>query len=267
MGRVDGKVALITGAGRGQGRSHAVRLAEEGADIVALDVCRPVPEADYEMATSDDLAETAELVRRAGRRVVTGEVDVRDEEGMVAAAADAVAELGRLDVVCANAGVCVAGTWDGLSSQAWRTSVDVNLTGVWNTCRATIGHLVAAGGGSLIITSSYAGLRGAPFLAAYSATKHAVVGLAKELANELADRLVRVNTVHPTGVTGTGMTVPGLFPLLAERPELGNAYRNALPVRAVDPIDISNAVLYLASDESRYVTGTQLAVDAGVTNR
>ena len=267
MGRVEGKVALITGAGRGQGRSHAVRLAQEGADVIALDVCAPIPEAEYDMATADDLAETAELVRAHGRRVVTAAVDVRDEEAMVRATADAVAELGRLDVVSANAGICVAGTWDGLSSRAWQTSVDVNLTGVWNTCRATIGHLVSAGGGSLIITSSYAGLRGAPFLAAYSATKHAVVGLAKELANELADRLVRVNTVHPTGVSGTGMTVPALFPLLGERPELGQAYVNALPVQAVDPIDISHAVLYLASDEARYVTGTSLVVDAGVTNR
>ena len=267
MGRVEGKVALITGAGRGQGRSHAVRLAEEGADIVALDVCAPIPEAQYDMASADDLAETASLVRAAGRRVVTAAVDVRDEDAMRRAVDDAVAELGHLDVVCANAGICVAGSWDGLPAEAWRSTIDVNLTGVWNTCRATIGHLLAAGGGSLIITSSYAGLRGAPFLAAYSASKHAVVGLAKELANELAAQSVRVNTVHPTGVTGTGMTVPGLAPLLGERRDLGAAYVNALPVAAVDPIDISHAVVYLASDESRYVTGTTLAVDAGVTNR
>lgn len=267
MGRVEGKVALITGAGRGQGRSHAVRLAEEGADIVAIDLAAPIPEAGYAMSGPDDLAETAELVRKTGRRVVTAEADVRDEQALTRAATDAVAELGRLDVVVANAGICVAGTWDGLPAEAWQASVDVNLTGVWHTCRATIGHLLAVGGGSLIITSSYAGLRGAPFLAAYSATKHAVVGLAKELANELAEHCVRVNTVHPTGVTGTGMTVPGLQPLLADHPQLATAYLNALPVQAVDPIDISHAVVYLASDEARYVTGTAIPVDAGVTNR
>jgi SDR family mycofactocin-dependent oxidoreductase len=266
VGRVEGKVALITGAGRGQGRSHAVRLAEEGADIIALDICDPIPAAHYDMATLDDLAETAKLVEQHDRRVITAAVDVRDGELLTAVVADAVAQLGHLDIVCANAGICIAGTWDTLSAEAWGTTLDINLTGVWNTCVATIGHLIAAGGGSLIITSSYAGLRGAPFLAAYSASKHGVVGLARELANELAEKHIRVNTVHPTGVTGTGMTVPDLFPLLGQNPKLANAYANALPIEAVDPIDISNAVLYLASDESRFVTGISLPVDAGVTN-
>jgi len=246
-------------------------LAEEGADIIALDVCRPIPVAQYGMATVDDLAETARLVQELGRRVITAEVDVRDGEALTAAVAVAVAEFGRLDIVCANAGVCIAGTWDSLGSEAWATSIDINLTGVWNTCVATIGHLIAAGGGSLIIMSSYAGLKGAPFLAAYSASKHGVVGLARALANELADRNVRVNTVHPTGVAGTGMTVPALFALLEENPKLKGAYVNAMPVNAmpvnaIDPVDVSNAVVYLASDESRYVTGIALPVDAGLSN-
>lgn len=266
MGRVEGKVALITGAARGQGRSHAVRLAEEGADIVALDVCEPIPVAQYEMSTVDDLAETAELVKAQGRRVVTAVVDVRDAEALSAAVSRAVEELGHLDIVCANAGICIAGTWDTVTAQAWQAVIDINLTGAWNTCAATIGHLIAAGGGSLIITSSYAGLRGAPFLAAYSASKHGVVGLARELSNELAEHNIRVNTVHPTGVSGTGMAVPGLFPLLEKKPQLAGAYANALPVETVDPVDISNAVVYLASDEGRYVTGIALPVDAGISS-
>jgi SDR family mycofactocin-dependent oxidoreductase len=266
MGRVAGKVALITGAGRGQGRSHAVRLAEEGADIIAIDICEPIPAVPYPMATLEDLTETAKLVQQHDRNVITVAADVRDAEQLKTVVAEAVAQFGRLDIVCANAGICIAGTWDGVSADVWAATLDINLTGVWNTCVATIGHLIATGGGSLIITSSYAGLRGAPFLAAYTATKHGVVGLARELANELADKNIRVNTVHPTGVTGTGMAATGLFPLLEGKPKLAGAYANALPVNAVDPIDVSNAVLYLASDESRYVTGIALPVDAGVTN-
>jgi SDR family mycofactocin-dependent oxidoreductase len=266
VSRVAEKGALVTGAARGQGRSHAVRLAEEGADIIAFDVCEPIPVANYPMATREDLAETVSLVEKTGRRVISSVVDVRDGEALKTAVTAAVAELGHLDVVCANAGLCIAGTWDTVSTEAWATTLAVNLTGVWNTCVATIGHLIDSGGGSLIITSSYAGLRGAPFLAAYTASKHGVLGLARSLSNELADQGIRVNTVHPTGVSGTGMKVPDLFPLLGQNPKLANAYANALPVQFVEPTDVSNAVIYLASDESRYVTGVALPVDAGVTN-
>lgn len=266
MNRVAGKVAFVTGAGRGQGRSHCVKLAEEGADIIAIDVCGPVDGVPYPMATADDLKTTAELVRKHGRRVVTAQADVRDEAALKSAVDRGVGELGRLDVIVANAGIVVGGTWDEFTAAQWAAAIDINLTGVWHTCRAGLPHLVAGGGGSVIITSSYAGLRGAPFLAPYAASKHGVVGLAKELSNELAEHAIRVNTVHPTGVSDTGMAVPRLLELLPEHPKLAPAYNNALDVPMVDPVDISNAVLYLASDESRYVTGITLPVDAGVTN-
>lgn len=266
MNRVAGKTVLVTGAGRGQGRSHCQTLAAEGADVIAVDACRPIDGVPYPMSTPDELAATAELVRAQGRRVITAEVDVRDEKELTAAVADAVNELGKLDVIVANAGVVLAGTWDEITPEAWSAAIDVNLTGVWHTCRAGLGHVLDAGGGSVVITSSYAGLRGAPFLAPYVASKHGVTGLARELANELAEYHIRVNTVHPTGVSETGMRIPRLMELLDQHPKLAPAYVNALDVTMVDPIDISNAVLYLASDESRYVTGTSLPVDAGVTN-
>jgi SDR family mycofactocin-dependent oxidoreductase len=266
MGRVDGKVAVITGAGRGQGRSHAVTLASEGADIIAVDICAPVDSTGYDMSTPEDLAETGRLVEEQDRRVVTVQADVRDLPALRRGVEDGVATLGRLDIVCANAGICIAGSWDSITPDEWADTIAINLTGVWNTCVATIGHLIKAGGGSIVITSSYAGLRGAPFLAPYAASKHGVVGLARELANELADNMIRVNTIHPTGVNGTSMGVHALFPLLEKHPKMAISYQNALPVESVELSDISNAVLYLASDESRYVTGITLPIDAGVTN-
>jgi SDR family mycofactocin-dependent oxidoreductase len=266
VGRVDGKIALVTGAGRGQGRSHAVRLAQEGADILAVDVGSQPADIGYPLATAAELAETAEMVERLDRRVVTAHVDVRDRDALAAAVADGVAELGGLHIVAANAGVCFAERWEDADPSVWDATIGVNLTGVWHTCLAALPHLVAGGGGSIVITSSYAGLRGAPFLAAYTASKHGVVGLARELALELADRNVRVNTVHPTGVTGTAMAgATPLFGMLEDTPKLAPHYVNALDVPMVDPLDISNAVLYLASDEARYVTGTTLAVDAGIS--
>ena len=268
MGKLDGKVAFITGAARGQGRSHAVRLAEEGADIIAVDICRDYPTVGYPMATEADLAETVKAVEALDRRIVAAQADVRDLAALRAAVDSAVAQLGRLDVVCANAGICTIQPWDEVTSAVWQDTLDTNLTGVWNTMVAAAPHLIAAGGGSIICTSSTAGIKGLPFLAPYVAAKHGVVGIARTMANELARHHIRVNTVHPTGVdTPMSAGVGGLDPLIGTDQNLGPIFMNTLPVQSVDARDISNAVLFLASDESRYVTGLEFTVDAGNTIR
>ncbi|MFI5718993.1 mycofactocin-coupled SDR family oxidoreductase [Nocardia sp. NPDC051750] len=263
-GRAAGKRVLITGAARGMGRSHAVRLADEGADVILIDICRSLPELEYPLATTDDLAETAQLVEKHGRRAITAVVDVRDADALTRAVEEGVAQLGGLDAAVSNAGVLTAATWDRTTSQQWRTVVDINLIGTWNTCFAALPHLVERGG-SIVNISSAAGLKGTPLHTPYTASKHGVVGLSRALANELAAQNVRVNTVHPTGVA-TGMSPESLFGLLSEaRPDLAPLFGNALPVVMTEPIDISNAVLYLISDEARHVTGMEFKVDAGVT--
>ncbi|MGW1024315.1 mycofactocin-coupled SDR family oxidoreductase [Streptomyces sp. NPDC002577] len=269
MGRVDGKVALITGAARGQGRSHAVRLAEEGADVVVTDVCHDISDAlPYPLATKEELEETAELVRATGRRCVAVEADVRFFAEIRSAVDAATSEFGRLDVVVANAGVMSSGRAWQLSEEAWDVVVDVNLKGAWNTVRAAAPGMIDAGdGGSIVITSSAAGIRGHVPYAHYVASKHGVVGLMKALSNELAPHRIRVNTVHPTGVSDTGITVGEPVEELAERePLFALAAMNPL-APYVEPRDVSNAVLFLASDEARYVTGLQFTVDAGSTNK
>ncbi|HOZ59730.1 MAG TPA: mycofactocin-coupled SDR family oxidoreductase [Nakamurella multipartita] len=268
MGRVEGKVAFITGAARGQGRSHAVRLAEEGADIIAVDICAQLDTVPYPMATPEDLAQTVKEVEALDRRIVALPADVRDAAALREAVERGVAELGRLDIVCANAGICTIQAWDEVTPAAWQDTLDTNLTGVWNSMVVAIPHLIAAGGGSIIATSSTAGIKGLPFLAPYVAAKHGVVGIARSLANELAKHHIRVNTVHPTGVdTPMGSGLGGLETLLGRDPNLGPIFMNTLPVETVDPRDISNAVLFLASDEARYVTGLEFTVDAGNTIR
>jgi SDR family mycofactocin-dependent oxidoreductase len=268
MGRVEGKVAFITGAARGQGRSHAVRLAEEGADIIAVDICAQLDTVPYPMATPEDLAQTVKEVEALDRRIVALPADVRDAAALREAVERGVAELGRLDIVCANAGICTIQAWDEVTPAAWQDTLDTNLTGVWNSMVVAIPHLIAAGGGSIIATSSTAGIKGLPFLAPYVAAKHGVVGIARSLANELAKHHIRVNTVHPTGVdTPMGSGLGGLETLLGRDPNLGPIFMNTLPVEIVDPRDISNAVLFLASDEARYVTGLEFTVDAGNTIR
>jgi SDR family mycofactocin-dependent oxidoreductase len=248
------------------GRSHAVRLAQEGADLILVDICSSVPEVEYPLSSRADLEETARLVTEFGRRAVTHIVDVRDAASLSAAVEHGVAELGGLDAAVANAGVLTVGTWDTTTPEQWRTVVDINLIGTWNTCAAALPHLVERGG-SLILISSAAGLKGTPLHLPYTATKHGVVGLSRALANELAAQNVRVNTVHPTGVE-TGMRPESLHGLLAEsRPDLVPVFLNALPIVMAEAIDISNAVLFLISDESRYVTGLEFKVDAGVTLR
>jgi SDR family mycofactocin-dependent oxidoreductase len=267
MGRVDGKVALVTGAGRGQGRSHAVRLAEEGADVVVTDICEDIGGVDYPLATADQLEETAAMVRATGQRCVTRIADVRSSGQLRAAVDAAYDELGGLDVLAANAGVLsFAPAWE-LTDEAWDVVLDVNLKGIWNTVRAAVPRMIEAGrGGSLILTSSAAGIRGHIGYAHYVASKHGVVGLMKALSNELAEHNIRVNTVHPTGVSDTGMVPEGLSEAMMADPLFGLAAMNPL-APFVEPRDVSNAVLFLASDEARYVTGLQMTVDAGGTNK
>lgn len=267
-GRVAGKVALITGAARGQGRSHAVRLAEEGADVIAVDLCGEYETTTYPGATRDDLERTRAEVEALGRRIVAVAADVRDAEGLTAAVDDGVATLGRLDVVVANAGICIPQAWNEVTPAAWKDTLDTNLTGVWNTMAAGVPHLVTAGGGSVIATSSTAGLKGAPFFAAYGATKHAIVGLARTMANELGREFIRFNTVHPAGLdTPLAEGLGDMERLIGTNRGLGPIFQNAMPVRVVELVDVSNAVLFLASDGARYITGVTLPVDAGVLAR
>ncbi len=271
MARMTGKVALITGAARGQGRSHAIRLAEEGADIIALDICETVATTPYGGSTESDLAETAKQVEALDRRVVTRKADVRDSAQLHAAVAEGLSEFGQLDVVVANAGIAsFAPSWE-LSDDVWQDVIDVNLTGVWRTAKATIPTLIAQGtGGSIVLTSSIAGLIAFPNLAHYTAAKHGVTGLMRTLAVELAPHRIRVNSVHPTTVDTPmidNAPVYGLFMGTAgstrAEAEVGMKALNALPIPWVEAIDISNAVLWLASDEARYVTGTTQVIDAG----
>jgi SDR family mycofactocin-dependent oxidoreductase len=274
MGRLEGKVAFVTGAARGQGRSHAVRLAEEGADIVAVDIASQIETIPFAMGTPDDLAETVEAVSSLDRRIVATEVDVRDYDALKAALDDGVARLGRLDIVAANAGIVSFGRAEELTEQTWQDVIDVNLTGAWHTVKAAIPHLRAAGGGSIVITSSGAGAKGNPNLAHYVASKHGVVGLMRTLANELAPDMVRVNTVLPGSVDTEMIQNQATYHLFMPdhdageitREEVAPAFQTVslLPIPWMEPVDISNAVLFLASDEARYITGVVLPVDAGV---
>ncbi len=247
------------------GRSHALRLAEEGADLILLDICESLPQIEYPLATRQELEQTAQAVSDLGRRCVSCVIDVRDEARLRSAVDDGVGELGGLDGAVANAGVLTVAAWDKTTADQWRTVVDVNLIGVWNTCAAAIPHLLEQGGGSLVNVSSAGAIKGFPLQTPYTAAKHGVVGLTLALANELAAPNVRVNTVLPTGVP-TGMVPPSFGPLLGEqRSDLIPIFVNAMPTPAVEPADVSSAVLFLLSDESRYVTGLQFKVDAGVT--
>jgi SDR family mycofactocin-dependent oxidoreductase len=267
-GRVAGKVAFVTGAGRGQGRSHAIRLAEEGADIIAVDICKDYETVGYGMSTEADLAETVKAVEAVDRRIIARPADVRDANALKQVVDEGVAELGRLDIVCANAGICTVQAWDKVTPAVWQDTLDTNLTGVWNTMVTAAPHLIKNGGGSIICTSSTAGIKGLPFLAPYVAAKHGVVGIARTMANELARYKIRVNTVHPTGVN-TPMVegLGGLNPLIERDQNLGPIFMNTLPIESVEARDISNAVLFLASDEAQYVTGLEFTVDAGNTIR
>jgi len=272
-GRVAGKVAFVTGAARGQGRSHALRLAQEGADIIAVDLCQQVASVPYAMSTPEDLAETVKEVEALDRRIVATQADVRDYGAVKAAVDDGVAQLGRLDIVAANAGIFSFGALADLEETAWQDMIDVNLTGVWHSVKAAIPHLRAGGGGSVILTSSTAGLMAIPQIGHYTSAKHGVVGLMRTLALELAPDMIRVNSVHPTTVDTDMIQNSATYELFASdlpeaertRQVVGERFAelNALPIPWVDAVDISNAVLWLASDEARYVTGVTLPIDAG----
>jgi len=276
-GRVEGKVAFITGAARGQGRSHAVRLAQEGADVIAVDVCAQLDSVTIPLATPEDLAETAALVEKEGRRVITTQVDVRDYDALKAAVDDGVAKLGRLDIVLANAGIGSSGDpVHQMPEHIWQETIDVNLTGVWHTAKAAIPHLIDGGrGGSIVLTSSVGGLKAHPNIAHYVSAKHAVVGLMRTLAIELGQHHIRVNSVHPTQVSTPLLLNDWTYKMF--RPDLENPTQDdfaplsqmahVLPIPWVEAVDVSNAILFLVSDEGRYVTGATLPVDAGAMLR
>jgi SDR family mycofactocin-dependent oxidoreductase len=277
MGRVEGKVAFITGAARGQGRSHALRLAQEGADIIAVDIAEEIESVKriYPGASEADLAETVKLVEALDRRIVARKADVRDYDALKAAFDEGVAELGRVDIVSANAGIFIFGEQaQDVSEQDWDDVIDINLKGVWHTVKAVVPTMIEQGtGGSIILTSSTAGIKGTPNVSQYTASKHGVVGLMKTFALELAPHSIRVNSVHPTGVATNMILNQATFKLFkpdadtVTQEEAAEVFRttNALPIPWVEPVDISNAVLFLASDEARYITGVQLPVDAGYT--
>ena len=272
-GRVEGKVAFISGAARGQGRSHAVRLAQEGADIIAIDVCGPIDNLAYPHSTPEDLAETADLVKNLDRRIVTAQVDVRDYKGLKTAVDSAVEQLGRLDIIVANAGIGTFGNkLHKIGEQIWQDMIDVNLSGVWHTVKAGVPHILAGGrGGSIVLTGSVGSHKAMAYTGHYIAAKHGVLGLMRAFAVELGQHNIRVNSVHPSQVN-TPMTMNDItFRLF--RPDLENPgpedfapfsqMTHTMPVPWVEAVDISNAVLFLASDESRYITGVSLPVDAG----
>lgn len=271
MGRYDGKVVFVTGAARGQGRAHARRFAAEGADVIAVDVCGPVlPDVGYAPATVEDLDETARLVEKEGRRAVTRVADVRDQGALDAAVAEGVDELGRLDVVVANAAVASYHlTWE-VPEEHWATVLDVNLTGVWRTVKAAVPTMIDAGrGGAICLISSAAGLRGYAYLGHYAATKHGLVGLMRTLTLELGPHGIRVNTVHPGAVDTVMGRDPDVPRIIDESPELTRAYTGPRPIGGglQSPDDISDAVLWVCSDEARFVTGVTLPVDGGSAMR
>jgi (+)-trans-carveol dehydrogenase len=261
----DGQVVLITGAARGQGRSHALGFARAGARVVAIDLCAQIDTVRFAMARPGDLAETVALVEELGGTILAFEADVRSLAALEQAVAEAVARLGRVDVVVANAGIGSGGRSTlGLSEQQWEDVLAVNLGGVWRTAKAAVPAIVAGGrGGSLVITGSAAGLRPMAGIGHYVAAKHGLVGLTKTLAIELAPHDIRVNCVHPTGVRTPMATSPEIQTWAAAQPAA--ASMNLLPVDMVEPEDVTEAILWLASSHARYVTGVNLPIDAGYT--
>jgi len=273
-GQFEGRVAFITGAARGQGRSHAVRFAEEGADIIAFDLCDQMASVGYPMSTPEDLDETVNLVEKTGRRIVAEQGDVRDFERLKTAVANGVAELGRVDFVLANAGIAPIVGEQAHDTSAFVDAVDVMLKGVYYTIEAALPALLEHGdGGAIVITSSVAGLSGMHVKfsqrshggAGYIAAKHGVVGLMRTYANALAEKNIRVNTVHPTGLNSPMIVNEQVDLLLQEQPEYAAAFENLMPVPLIEASDISEAMIYLCGHSGRYITGITLPVDAGFT--
>lgn len=267
---MSGKVVLITGAARGQGRAHAARLSAEGADTILVDIAGPLPPSvPYDSATPEDLAHTAELVIANGRRAVTATVDTRDHDALCAAVDQGAAELGRLDVIVANAGICCPSPWDRVSPNDFQDTVNINLVGTWNTVMAGAKHIIAGGrGGSIILIGSVAGVKVEPFMVAYTASKHGVTGLARSFAVELGRYDIRVNSLHPGSVAtpmGSGRMIEAMQEAAASysHPQYGFS-KQLIPNAVTMPEDVANAVAWLASDESRFVTAAAISVDVGV---
>ncbi|MGV9633841.1 mycofactocin-coupled SDR family oxidoreductase [Nocardia rhamnosiphila] len=275
MGSLDGKVAFITGVARGQGRSHAVRLAAEGADIIGVDICADIASTSYPMAGREELAETVALVEATGRRMFGSVVDVRDFPRLRDALDTGVAEFGRLDIVCANAGIAPLSLEEvpiETELEQWADVIGVNLSGAFHTARAAVPHLIAGGrGGCIVFTSSTAGLVGMGGLdgggLGYAASKHGIVGIMRCLANNLAVHSIRVNTVHPTAVNTMMAVNPQMMEWAADNPDGGPHLMNPMPVAMLEPQDISAAIAFLASDEAKYITGVAMPVDAGFCNK
>jgi SDR family mycofactocin-dependent oxidoreductase len=273
-GRLDGKVAFITGAARGQGRAHAVRFAEEGADIVAFDLCDQMDSVPYPLASPEDLEETVNLVEKTGRRIVAEQGDVRNLSRLKSAVTNGVAAFGRLDFVLANAGILPVSRANDDGVKLYVDAIDVLLNGVYYTVQAALPALVEHGdGGAIVITSSTAGLNGLcpgydemfHGFAGYHAAKHGVVGLMRYFAKALAPKKIRVNTVHPTGVATPMLLNEYAEQYFAESPQMLSAFANLLPVQLIDASDVSEAMLYLCAESGRYITGITLPVDAGLT--
>ena len=269
-GRLEGRVAFITGAARGQGRAHAMRMANEGADIIAVDIADKLPDGvPYPPATVDDLAETVRLVEATNRRILSYTVDTRDYDALREAVDDGVAQLGRLDIIVANAGIAIPQAWNDITPESFRDVLDINVTGTWNTVMAGADKIIEGGrGGSIILISSAAGLKMQPFMVHYTASKHAVTGLARGFAAELGKHSIRVNSVHPGPVNtpmGAGDMASAVGKTMETYPQLSHMLTPFLPSWVAEPEDIADAVCWLASDESRYVTAAQIPVDQGST--
>jgi SDR family mycofactocin-dependent oxidoreductase len=269
-GRLEGKVAFITGAARGQGRAHAVRMAAEGADIIAVDIADKLPDCvPYDAASPEQLDETVRLVEATGRRIIASAVDTRDYDGLRDAVSKGVVELGRLDVIVANAGICAPQTWNEITPADFRDVMDVNVTGTWNTVMAGAQAIIDGGrGGSIILISSAAGIKLQPFMIHYTASKHAITGMARAFAAELGKHSIRVNSVHPGAVNsdmGSGDMIGAIGRTMETNPQLAHMMTPFLPVWIAEPEDIANAVLWLASDESKLVTATAMSIDQGAT--
>lgn len=272
MGRLDDKVALITGAARGQGRSHALTLAAEGADIIAVDICAQIDTHPCSMGTEEDLAETVRQVGALGRKVIAAKADVRDERALRDAVDPAVAALGRLDIVLCNAGIGMFAPALEMTEKMWDDVVDVDLKGVWNTAKVGARHIIAGGrGGSIVMTGSQAGMHGGRNCLSYVASKHGVVGLMRGLAMEWGEHRIRVNSVHPTQVNTPMCMNDTIYQLFC--PDIENPTQedfaprsqamHVLPTPWVEPEDVSKAILFLVSDDARFITGVPLSVDAG----
>ncbi|MGV0744294.1 mycofactocin-coupled SDR family oxidoreductase [Mycolicibacterium sp. XJ870] len=275
MGSLDGKVAFITGAARGQGRSHAIRLAADGADVIGVDICADIAANGYPMATREELDETISLVEAAGGKMLGSVADVRDFHALKAALDAGVEHFGRLDIVCANAGIAPTAFREVSIEEdldMWTAAIDVNLVGSFHTAKAAIPHLIAGEhGGAIVFTSSTAGLKGFGGMQGgglgYAASKHGIVGLMRTLANALAPYSIRVNTVHPTAVNTMMAVNPAMTAFLEHYPDGGPHLQNPMPVELLEPQDISSAIAYLVSDAAKFVTGVAFPVDAGFCNK